>query len=272
VATTRIDWLDLPAPARAAVEENIGPISGFRTVDAGLNSAVAAVLDTANGRVFLKGVPLERKTLAACQRREAAVNPFVLAVTPALLWSGEAEGWSLLTFDYVASRHADYRPGSADLDAIVEVVNRLHKVAAPDVPEVRYAEQRWSSWSAGTDAELFAGDRLLHTDFAGPNVLMGADDGAAWMVDWAWATAGAGFIEPACLAITLVDAGHSAQSAEAWAQRCDAWTNAEPRAVDAFAEACVRMWDEIARNGPAEWTQSMARSAHEWAAYQRGLR
>lgn len=272
MATTRIDWPDLPAPARAAVEENIGRISAFRTVGAGLNSEVAAVLDTVNGRVFLKGVPLARKTLAACQQREAAVNPFVLAVTPALLWSGEAEGWSLLAFEYVESRHADYRPGSSDLDAIVEVLNRLHKVAAPDLPEVRRAEQRWRSWGVDEDVTFFAGDRLLHTDFAGHNLLVGTDDGAAWTIDWAWATAGAPFIDPACLIIRLIDAGHTPKGAESWAQRCDAWVGAEPRAVDAFAEACVRMWGEIATNGPVEWTQSMARSADEWAAYRRGQR
>ncbi|GAA1990545.1 aminoglycoside phosphotransferase [Catenulispora subtropica] len=270
--TTRIDWPDLPAPARALVEEHIGRITAFRTAGAGLNSEVAAVLDTVNGRVFLKGVPLARKTLAACQRREAAVNPFVLAVTPALLWSGEAEGWNLLAFEYVDSRHADYRPGSTDLDGIVEVLNRLHKIAAPDLPEIRRAEQRWSSWDTGDYAELFVGDRLLHTDFAGHNVLIGTDDHAAWMVDWAWATTGAGFIDPACLIIRLIDAGHSAKGAETWARRCDAWAAAEPRAVDAFAEACVRMWNEIAKNGPAVWTRSMARSAHKWAAYRRGMR
>jgi hypothetical protein len=272
VATTRIDWPDLPASARALVEKHVGQVGDFRTIGTGLNSEIATVLDTVTSRVFLKGVPLARKTLAACQRREAAVNPAVLAVTPALLWSGEVEGWSLLAFEYVDSRNADYRPGSPDLDAIVDVLNRLHKVAAPDVPEVRRAEQRWSSWSTADDAELFAGDRLLHTDFAGHNVLMGADDGAAWMVDWAWATTGAGFIDPACLIIKLIDAGHSAEDAEASTERCEAWASAERGAVDAFAEASLRMWDEIASNGPAPWTESMARSALKWAAHRRGTR
>jgi hypothetical protein len=80
VATTRIDWPDLPASARALVEKHVGQVGDFRTIGTGLNSEIATVLDTVTSRVFLKGVPLARKTLAACQRREAAVNPAVLAV------------------------------------------------------------------------------------------------------------------------------------------------------------------------------------------------
>lgn len=47
------------------------------------------------------------------------------------------------------------------------VANRLPKIPAPKLPEIRRAEQRWSSWSSGDDARLFVDDRLLHTVFAG---------------------------------------------------------------------------------------------------------
>ena len=48
------------------------------------------------------------------------INPHVAPVAPRLLWHAQAAGWDLLAFDYIDdARHADYRPGSADLPAVV---------------------------------------------------------------------------------------------------------------------------------------------------------
>jgi hypothetical protein len=93
----------------------------------------------------------------------------------------------------------------------------------------------------------------------------------AWLVDWAWPTRGAGFIDPACLVLQLVAAGHSPAQAEAWASRCPAWAQADPRAIDAFVRADVRMHEAFAARRPeADWLEAMAASAREWAAH-RGL-
>ena len=178
MAMTHIDWSALPQALRDAIERKAGHVTSARTVTAGLNSEIAAVLETADGRVFLKGVPLQAKTALASQRREAAINPFVLSVSPQLLWSAETEGWSLLAFEYIAGKHADYMPGSRHLDDVVKVANRLSRTAAPDLPEVRAAEQRWSTWAGADDASLLAGETLLHTDFAGHNVIIGDEGGA----------------------------------------------------------------------------------------------
>lgn len=43
-ALARIDWKDLPEDTRNAVEQHTGRVWSARTVSAGLNSAVAAVL------------------------------------------------------------------------------------------------------------------------------------------------------------------------------------------------------------------------------------
>ncbi|MEY9859743.1 hypothetical protein ABH935_005376 [Catenulispora sp. GAS73] len=269
MAMTHTDWSALPQALRDAVEQKTGRVASARTVAAGLNSEIAAVLETADGRVFLKGVPMEAKTALASQRREAAINPFVRAVSPQLLWSTETDGWSLLTFEYIGGAHADYTPGSRHLDDFVKVANRLSRITAPDLPELRTADQRWSPWTGTDDAGLLAGNSLLHTDFAGHNVLIG-DEGGAWMIDWAWATRGGSFIDPACLVVRLIDAGHSAKNAELWAQKCDGWAGADDRAVDVFAAASARMWDDIAKAELLPWKVSMARSAQAWAAYRRG--
>ena len=50
----RTDWNDLGQAVRRLVEARTGPVRAARTVSAGLNSQLAAVLDTENGPLFLK--------------------------------------------------------------------------------------------------------------------------------------------------------------------------------------------------------------------------
>jgi diaminohydroxyphosphoribosylaminopyrimidine deaminase/5-amino-6-(5-phosphoribosylamino)uracil reductase len=71
--------------------------------------------------------------------------------------------------------------------------------------------------------------------------------------------------------IQLVAAGHGPGSAEAWASRCPAWVQADPRAIDAFARTNVRMCEAFAARKPEQSRlAAMAVSAREWAAH-RGL-
>jgi len=79
------------------------------------------------------------------------------------------------------ARHADYSPGSADLPAVVQVINRLQEIPCPDLP-VKRAEQRWGAYVNDADLGLLTGPTLLHTDFNPLNVLMTAD--GAWVIDW----------------------------------------------------------------------------------------
>lgn len=66
-----------------------------------------------------------------------------------------------------------------------------------------------------TDLGLLAGTALLHTDFIPLNVLLTA--AGTWVIDWAWPTCGAAFIDPACFLLRLMLGGHTAAQAEAWA-------------------------------------------------------
>ena len=54
-----IDWDELEAPVRLAIEARTGPVRAARTANAGRNSQLAAVLDTDTGTVFVKGLPLD---------------------------------------------------------------------------------------------------------------------------------------------------------------------------------------------------------------------
>ncbi len=126
------------------------------------------------------------------QQRESAINPYVRAVSPALLWRIEIDGWDLLCFEHVDGRGADFTPGSPDLPDLVATIRRLAELPCPDVPPVyfRRAEQRWAEAIDDPAArEVLAGDAILHTDYNPANILITTD--GAQIIDWAWPTKGA---------------------------------------------------------------------------------
>ena len=113
-----------------------------------------------------------------------------------------------------------------------------------------------------TQSELLDGDRLLHTDFNPLNILI-ADEGA-WIIDWAWPTSGARFIDQACFAVRLIASGQTPHDAEQWAARCDGWTGADPRAIDLFVTINARMFREIAGTDPTPWKNALAIAVSAW--------
>jgi hypothetical protein len=262
----RTHWGELPAATRNIIESQTGPVQATETAAEGHNSEVAAFLDTASGKVFIKGLRSDHPRVWT-QEREAMVNPYVLSVAPRLLWHVEAGGWNVLGFEHVPGRHADYSPGSADLPKVVEAMGVLGEIRCPDLP-VKRSEQRWAGYvEDGAALELLRGDTLLHTDYNPLNILIAE---RARIVDWAWPTRGAAWIDPACLVLRLMAAGHAAAAAEAWAAEAPAWGSASREAVDMFAAASQRMWDEIARDDPQPWKLEMRSVVCEWVAHRGG--
>jgi hypothetical protein len=266
----RSDWNDLSQAVRDLVQTHTGPIRAARTLSAGLNSHLAAVLDTIDGPLFVKGVRTDHPGVVR-QHREAMINPHVQPLAPQLRWQAEGAGWNLLVFTYIAgAKHADYSPGSADLPAVVQVVNQLQQIRCPDLP-VKRAEQRWAAYvDDDTDLGLLAGTALLHTDFNPLNVLLTAD--GTWIIDWAWPTRGAAFIDPACFLLRLMLGGHTAAEAEVWAAQFPSWGKTPREAINVFAIACARLYDEIAREDPQPWKKRFAAVARDWAEYRSGKR
>jgi hypothetical protein len=142
---------------------------------------------------------------------------------------------------------------------------RAHRKAI-ECPEVarRWPETRWDRFT--DQPSLFAGDALLYTDINPSNLIMGSLGVA--VVDWSWPTRGAGFIDPACLVLQLVAAGHTAAQAEEWAQRCTAWQDADPKAINAFAQATLRMYQYFETRDPAPWRTAMTHAATTWATHR----
>jgi len=261
VAVDRIDWYDLPRTTRHAVEQHTGPVRSARTVSAGQNSAVAALLTTQAGTMFVKGLHRDYARRWN-QDMEAMINPHITHLAPRLLWRVQDE-WDLLGFEAIRGHHASYQPGSPDLPKVVEAAAELGSIACPDLP-VKRAEHRWRDYVTDpSQLRMLAGNQLLHTDFNPLNVLISDDQ--AVLIDWAWPTRGAGWIDPACFILRLIAHGHTIQSAETVVCDLPAWQTAPAEGIAIFAQACGRMWHEIASANPISWTQHMAEASDEWA-------
>jgi len=265
----QIDYEALPALVREVVAERTGEVRSARSAEAGTNSTLAALLDTESGAVFIKGLPKDHRG-ARAQQREAAVAPFVTEVSPRLLWHAELEGWNLLGFEAVqGGRHADYAPGSDDVPKILALLDKLHKAPCPPVPMLS-AERRWADLlDDPAEAKHFAGTSLLHTDWNRFNVLVTGR--RAWLLDWAWATRGAAFIDTALFIPRLIAAGHTPAQAEGWAEKSAAWQSADQGAVTLFALAAARHLRHLANSDPmGQWRRPMVEASQCWAAYRGG--
>lgn len=264
MVTTRLETV--PDEVRAAISEQAGTILDLDTVNGGWNSEIAIRVQTSSGTVFVKGLRTSHRRVWT-QHREAEVGPYVHAVAPRVLWHVEAAGWSLVAFEHIDGRHADYTPTSTDLPLVVDALERLSATPCPDLP-LRRAEQRWSTYVQDPSMlDHLRGDALLHTDFNNQNVLI--TDDQARFVDWAWATRGAAWIDPALWVIWLIAAGHQEPAqAEAWAARTTAWHTAPTPALTVFATANAKLWREIAGDNPDAWTARMVDAANQWVAYR----
>ncbi|MGW1489760.1 aminoglycoside phosphotransferase [Streptomyces sp. NPDC002402] len=259
----RIHWDDLPLAAHAAIEQHTGPVLSAETTTGGVNSGIAAIVRTARSVLFVKGVPADHPQVRT-QQREAEINPYLPAACPRLLWHVREGGWDLIGYERIVGRHANYSPGSPDLPLVARALVELQNTPCPDI-ELKRAEDRWSGYAGPAGVEQLIGDALLHTDLAPHNLLITT---RGHLIDWAWPTRGAAWVDPAVLILRLMEAGHPAPSADAWARdQFPTWATAADASVLAFSEANARTWDEIARNDPQVWKKNMSRLAHDWLNY-----
>jgi hypothetical protein len=263
----RIQWEDLDATLVDAISARTGPIIAGRAVTAGQNSPLAAVLDTGDGKVFVKGLPSDYRMVVS-QQREVATAPLVRGISPELLWTFDEAGWYVIGYEYVEGRPADYRPGSPDIDLVVGVMQALSTIEVPAGPGPwKPMQTRLRAYiDDPADAEMFTGQTLTHTDWMPDNIIVGR--GRAWLIDWAWATPAPSWIDPASWLTKLIANGHAIAAAEATAARLPAYAAADPLHVAAFARAHRNMWTEIERDSQFPWTRTMASAARAWAEHR----
>ncbi|MFI7285524.1 aminoglycoside phosphotransferase [Streptomyces anulatus] len=271
MATTRIGLDRLPPAARAAVEEHTGPLLAVEETAEGFNSELAARITSATGTWHIKGLRTGHPR-AWTQRREATIATHLTGLAPALRWHVETAGWDLLGFEALDGHHADYAPGSPDLPEVASLLRRLGETPCPGV-ELRHAEQRLEHYAAQPDdLRFFAGAHLLHTDLNNTNVLVDhhAPQGdRARLVDWAWATRGAAWLDAGYWIIWLIASGHTPESAERWAAEIPSWRTAPAEGITAFGAANVTLWSEISTADPIPWTLRLATAASAWHTHRK---
>jgi hypothetical protein len=247
------------------IAPHTGAVSAVHHTERGFTSHVTAVVECEKGPLFIKALRLPSRDVV-CLDRESKINEYVQAVCPRLRWRVRTEDWYVLAFDYAPGRPADFAPGSRDLPAVVDTLNRLSYIRCPPVAS-EWAEWRWDRF---TDRpELFKGSDLVHSDINPSNFLI--QGGSAVLVDWGYPTVGAGFIDPATLVVQLIASGRSPEDAQGWAENCRAWAMADPDAVDAFSVATVRQSEAAAENDPADWLKAMLQAAVSWAEHRKTL-
>ncbi|MEU9975075.1 protein kinase [Streptomyces sp. NPDC051014] len=247
------------------IRQYTGPVRSIQPTERGFSSDLTALVDSEKGWFFVKAVRNRPGGRRDSILRERAINDYTSMVAPPLLWDVE-DAWVVLGFEAVEARTASLAPGSPDVPRVLNLVHQVGQLPLPSVAE-EWVETRWDRFTAdSSEPSLFRGDSLLHTDINPDNFLIGKRH---WVVDWAWPTRGAAFIDLALLVVQLIAAGHDAAQAERLAQQCPAWHRSEPGAVNAFAAAHLRMhWAFSERNPDAQWLKAMVEACQAWTDYR----
>jgi len=265
---TRVDWADLPEHVRRLIETEAGTFAAGEHMASGSNCLLGMVMQTEHGdRYFLKGVRDDVRRAVWNQSNEAAINASVREVSAPLEFHIAAAGWDVLGFRYLADhRQADLSPGSADLPLIADTLRTLAAIPVPEGVLLRTMSDRFAGY-AGDRAYLLDGTTIAHTDTQAHNILIGS---TARLVDWAWPTLGAAWLDTAFLALHMIRAGHHPKDAERWAEAMPAYATANEEAVSALVAGNVALWNEISTADPKPWKVEVFDAASRWAQY-RGL-
>lgn len=266
----RGEWTRLPGEILDAITERTGQVRIVQAATGGSNADLAASVTSPAGRTFVKAAakvsPDEDGPRVRALRREAAINPCVPEFAPRLLWTVEAGGWLAVGFEHIRGRHADYSRGSPDLIALTETVHRLQATLCLDAVVMR-VERRWEAFAL--DVSPMAGDALLHTDLNPHNLLITADH-RVFVVDWAFASRGAPWVEIGQVVPWLIRAGHRPAEAERWAAQFPSWANADPAAIDLYARLSAERWARFSATHPTSQVPAYLAVAQRWAAHRQG--
>ena len=234
--TPRAAWADTPQAVRAAVAEALGAaIVGHADLHGGMSPGPAAGLRLADGRqVFVKAVSANvRAHNHAMIRQESPILDALPASVPAprRLATIEHGPWVALATTWAAGATAGTWT-DASIAAVAKACRTAggHRVpgALPPVarrifdfdgwarlPETGPADD-WERAHAGPAADAVAGwqrwtagEALVHRDIRLDNTAVDAQAGSAVLLDWAYAAAGAPWIDLAQLAADVVATGHT---------------------------------------------------------------
>jgi aminoglycoside phosphotransferase (APT) family kinase protein len=132
----RMQWDEMPAPVRSAIEDRLGSrVVSARSQAGGFSPGVAARLRLADGaRVFVKAVcGSSNPDSPAIHRREARVAAALPAgvPAPALRWSWDDGEWVVLAFDDVDGRAPELPWRAGELKRVLDALYGLATLLTP---------------------------------------------------------------------------------------------------------------------------------------------
>ncbi|HTU74727.1 MAG TPA: hypothetical protein VMG38_14530 [Trebonia sp.] len=262
-------WDELPAAVRDAIEQHTGPVAKSSPGPEGMSTKVRLILDTPDGRVFIKGTgPRTGKLIRERLALGAELAPYVPTLSPPLLFRTQADGWHITGWAAVLGRPADLTPGSPDIPKVTAVLAELGAITAPDLPGM------WSIadyWGRDTDnPRILDGSALVHTDPHGQNFILDGD--RTWLVDWGWAARGPAWMTSVRFVLYLIEAGWEPADAEHALASVPAWAEAPPSAITEHAISSVPSWEEAAVEQPDnERLRTWGDIARRWADHRAGI-
>jgi hypothetical protein len=248
-------WESLPPALRAAIESRTGKVNDTSPAGEGLSTSVRLILHTDNGDMFVKGTGPDS---ADHQRRRLALGadlaPYVTTVSPPLLWRvSHPDGWDITGW-----------PALPGIPKMTSLLAKLSEIPAPGVL-TDTARDHWADYAS--DPRIFDGDAIVHRDPNPTNFVI--DGNRAWLVDFGWAVRGPAWMTSANLIVSMLEAGWEAADADNTLKSVPAWASAPRHAVDEFARATVREWEQVMERGPVhEVWQFRASVARSWAGYR----
>jgi aminoglycoside phosphotransferase (APT) family kinase protein len=237
----RMPWAGVPAGLRAAIAEVLGsPVVEAASQPGGFSPGSADRVLTASGRrAFVKTANSELNARSVeIHRLEAAMAAGLPASAhaPELLGVVDHGDWVALVLEDVEGRHPDlpWRPGEtvAVLDALADLAHDPIEdgFAGPTLADAtsdlfegwrrliddptravplggdlgEWVAARLASLADASEAAIgdLVGDRLVHRDVRADNILI-RPNGSVVLVDWPWATRGAGWFDALSLLVNV---------------------------------------------------------------------
>ena len=227
-ASPRISWDEVPQHVRAAVDRELGSRVGEAVTQQGGFSPGAAVRVVCEDgrRAFVKAVGLSLNPDSPGLHRSEILAMSLLpdgVPAPRLLASYDDGDWVALVLEDIDGRRPSVPWHGSDVTAIAAALEQIARTSAHEqLPSFADAVHMLTSWDevaadpAGIDRALLnrlpemtaaqsmardvtTGAALVHWDARADNVLI--RDGRAVLLDWAWASRGAPWLDSLLLAM-----------------------------------------------------------------------
>jgi hypothetical protein len=273
VSSPRISWADVPQRVRTAVDRDLGsPVKSAVSQHGGFSPGAAMRVVCDNGRrAFVKAVGLAlNPDSPGLHRAEIATMTLLPDELPApkLLASYDDGDWVALVLEDIDGRRPDLPWTESDATLMASSLGQLARTTAPeqlrDFCDVVHMFTCWDEVAAHPDGidpallarlpemlaaqslarEVTAGDALVHWDARADNALIRA--GRAVLVDWAWASRGAPWLDTLALAMDFTVQG--GPDPDDFLRRNEVTRNVPPAHLRAVLETLLGMFAHRARS------------------------